>query len=67
LQTYPQTPVKTGVLDQLIDTYQQLNQPDKVLDAATRLLQVDPNNMKAVFVSVYVKKTQCGKSLNASG
>jgi hypothetical protein len=67
LQTYPQTPVKTGVLDQLIDTYQQLNQPDKVLDAATRLLQIDPNNMKAIFVSVYVKKTQCTKSLNASG
>jgi tetratricopeptide (TPR) repeat protein len=67
LQTYPQTPVKTGVLDQLIDTYQQLNQPDKALDAATRLLQVDPNNMKAIFVSVYVKKTQCTKSLNASG
>jgi len=67
LQTYPQTPVKSGILDQLIDCYQQLNQPDKVLDAATRLLQVDPNNMKAIFVSVYVKKTQCGKSLNASG
>ena len=67
LQTYPQTPVKNGVLDQLIDTYQQLNQPDKVLSAASRLLQVDPNNMKAIFVSVYVKKTQCAKSLDASG
>ena len=35
--------------------------------AATRLLQVDPNNMKAIFISVYVKKQQCGKSLDASG
>ncbi len=67
LQTYPQTPVKNGVLDQLIDTYQQLNQPDKVLSAASRLLQVDPNNMKAIFVSVYIKKSQCAKSLDASG
>ena len=67
LQTYPQTPVKNGVLDQLVDTYQQLNQADKVLSAASRLLQVDPDNMKAIFVSVYLKKTQCAKSLDPSG
>ena len=69
LQTYPQTQVKTAVLDQLIDTYQQFNppQPAKVLDAATRLLQVDPNNLKAIFVSVYIKKQQCQGSLDASG
>jgi hypothetical protein len=67
LQTYPQTQVKNGVLDQLIDTYQQLNQPDKVLSAASRLLQIEPNNLKAIYFSVYIKKTQCGKSLDASG
>ncbi|MGA9063378.1 MAG: hypothetical protein WB341_17170 [Terracidiphilus sp.] len=67
LQTYPQTPVKNSVLDQLIDSYQQLNQPDKVLSAASRLLQVDPNNIKAIFASVYVKKQQCGQNLDASG
>ena len=67
LQTYPQTQVKNGVLDQLIDIYQQLNQPDKVLSAASRLLQIDPNNMKAIFVSAYIKKSQCAKSLDASG
>ena len=52
LQTYPQSPVKNTVLDQLIDAYQQANNPDKVLSAATRLLQVDPNNMHAIVVSV---------------
>jgi len=67
LQTYPQTPVKSGVLDQLIDCYQQSNQPDKVLSAASRLLQLDPNNMKAIYISVVIKKSQCGKSLDASG
>ncbi len=67
LQAYPQTPVKNGVLDQMIDCYQQLQQPDKVLSAASRLLQVDPNNMKAIAVSVYVKKSQCAKSIDASG
>ena len=67
LQAYPQSPVKTTVLDNLIDVYNQLNQPAKAIDAATRLLQVDPNNMKAIFASVYLKKQQCGQNLDASG
>jgi hypothetical protein len=67
LQAYPQTQVKTGVLTQLIQTYQQLNQPAQVLSAATRLLQVDPTNFQAIFVSVFVKKQQCSQSLDASG
>ena len=40
----------------LIDCYGQTNQPDKVLSAASRLLQVDPNNMKAIFFSVYLQE-----------
>jgi hypothetical protein len=67
LQTYPQSVVKKEVLGQLIGCYQQLNQPDKVLSAASRLLQADPNNMRAIIVSVYVKKEECGKTLDASG
>src|ERR1039458_6530549 len=65
LQTYPQSVVKNSVLDQLMDTYQGMGDNDKALGAATRLLQVDPNNMKAVFISVYIKKNQCGKTQNA--
>ncbi|MGB8031551.1 MAG: hypothetical protein WCF30_18015 [Terracidiphilus sp.] len=67
LQAYPQSPVKTTVLDQLIDVYYQLNQPAKAIDAATRLLQADPNNMKAIFASVNLKKQQCGSTIDASG
>jgi tetratricopeptide (TPR) repeat protein len=67
LQSYPQTQVKAGVLTQLIQTYQQLNQPAQILSAATRLLQVDPANFQAIFVSVFVKKQQCSQSLDASG
>lgn len=65
LQTYPQSVVKQAVLDILMDTYQSLNNPDKTLSAASRLLQVDPNNMKAIFISVYVKKNQCLKTSDA--
>lgn len=65
LTTYPQSVVKVSVLDNLIDTYQGLQDPDKTLNAASRLLQVDPNNMKAIFWSVFIKKAQCGKTSNA--
>lgn len=67
LTQYPQSVVKSAVLDSLIDTYQQLQNPDQTLSAASRLLQVDPNNMKAIFISVFIKKTQCARSVDASG
>ncbi len=68
LTTYPNSVVKKAVLDQLIDVYQQTNPPetDKALSAASRLLQLDPNNMKAIFISVYLKKTQCQRSIDPS-
>jgi hypothetical protein len=65
LQTYPQSVVKGPVLDTLVDTYQALNEPDKTLSAATRLLQIEPDNMKAIFISVFIQKNQCGKTQNA--
>jgi hypothetical protein len=62
LRAYPHSVVKGAVLDALIDTYQSLNDGDKTLGAASRLLQVDPNNMKAIFISVFLKKNQCAKT-----
>jgi hypothetical protein len=62
LKAYPQSVVKNAVLDSLIDTYQSLQDADKTLSAASRLLQVDPSNMKAIFMSVLIKKSQCAKS-----
>ena len=65
LKAYPQSVVKNSVLDSLIDTYQGLQDADKTLSAASRLLQVDPSNMKAIFMSVLIKKSQCAKSQDA--
>jgi|SRR5579863_2311822 len=62
LQTYPQSVVKQAVLNDLVDLYQTLGDPDKELSADTRLLQVDPNNLKAILYSVVVKKQQAQKS-----
>jgi len=65
LTAYPQSVVKKAVLDSLVDTYQQLGDADKTLSAASRLLQVDPENLKAIFISVYIKKSQCAKTSDA--
>ena len=62
MKAYPQSVVKGAVLDVLIDTYQGLQDTDKTLSAASRLLQVDPNNLKAILYSVVIKKSQCGKT-----
>ena len=67
LKTYPQTVAKKAALDQLIDSYQATGNQTGMLDAATRLLQVDPGNMKAIYVSVVIKKQLCQKSVDASG
>jgi hypothetical protein len=54
--------VKQAVLDQLVDSYQAASDPDNLLNAAQRLLQVDPNNLKAILYSVLIKKGQCAKT-----
>ena len=60
LLTYPQSVVKTIVLNTLVDTYWGLQDADHTLTACTRLLQVDPNNLKAILYSVVIKKRQGG-------
>jgi len=66
LKTYPQSIVKNAVLDALIDAYSQPpGDQDGVLSAASRLLQVDPNNLKAIIYSVNIKKQQCAKTNDA--
>lgn len=62
LKTYPQSVVKNAVLDQLVDAYQAAGDQDGVLSAAQRLLQVEPNSLKATLYSVVIKKGQCAKN-----
>lgn len=66
LQTYPQSVAKKAVLNDLINTYQAMNDPDKALSAASRLLQVDPDNLRALFLSVYIKKSECQRNIDPS-
>lgn len=67
LEKYPQSVVKKFVLDDLLDIYfQQLHETDKALDTANKLLQLDPNSMKAILYSVMIKKAQCGQKSDAA-
>ena len=65
LKNYPQTVVKKNVLEDLMGVYQQQGKVDELLGAASRLLQVDPNNMHAIYISAALKKSQCLKASEA--
>ena len=61
LTKYPNSVVKQDMLEQLMASYQQANNLDKTVDAANRLLQVDPNNLRALAIFVYIKKSQAAQ------
>lgn len=58
LQQYPNSVVKTQMLEQLVSAYQATGDTAKTLDAAKRLLQVEPSNLRALTFVVYVEKSQ---------
>jgi hypothetical protein len=57
LTAYPQSAVKADTLQLLMGTYSAIPDPTKTLDAADRLLQVDPNNLRALLLEVYFRKS----------
>jgi hypothetical protein len=61
LQKYPNSVVKQDMLEQLMAAYQQTGDLNKTVDAANRLLQVDPNNLRALALSVYIEKGQAAQ------
>src|ERR1700761_6507191 len=56
LTQYPNSSVKEEMLEQLMAAYEQAGQADKEVDAANRLLQVNPNNLRALTIVVYMGK-----------
>lgn len=66
LTQFPQSSVKVPVLEQLVAAYSQANNTPKALDAADRLLQVDPNNFSALFLETYLYKLQADSSADAA-
>jgi hypothetical protein len=62
LTQYPQTVAKQSVLNELVGIYWGIQDGDKTVSAASRLLQIDPNNAQAILYSVIIKKGQCAKT-----
>ncbi len=58
LQQYPGSVMKTDALELLMASYQQAGNGQKVVDAANRLLQTDPNNVRALALLTYINRNQ---------
>ena len=66
LTKYPQSTVKATALQALMVAYSQFDAP-KTLDAADRLLQIDPNNLAALTYEVLVRKGNADTITDAAG
>jgi hypothetical protein len=53
LQTYPNSVMKEQALEILMAAYQQAGDSQKALDTAVRVLQVNPNNIRALALLAY--------------
>jgi hypothetical protein len=58
LTKYPNSVVKNDLLEQLLLLYQQLNDMNKLSSTADRLLAVDPGNLRALAISVFIEEGQ---------
>jgi len=58
LQQYPNSVVTVSALELLMATYQQTGNTQKVIDSANRLLQKDPNNLRALALLTYLYRQQ---------
>jgi hypothetical protein len=65
LTTYPQSQVKGDVLQLLMLTYSSID-AQKTLATADRLLQIDPNNLRALTFEVYFRKQSADQLTDAA-
>ncbi len=56
LVQYPNSVMKQDVLETLMGLYEQSNNQAKMLDAANRVLQANPNNVRALALMAYSNK-----------
>jgi hypothetical protein len=65
LTQYPNSVMKEDALEALMGAYQKTSNPAKMTDAAQRLLQVNPNNLRALALLTYMKRAQAEAGQNA--
>jgi tetratricopeptide (TPR) repeat protein len=56
LTQYPNSVMKPSALEQLMGTYQQTGNQAKVVDTAKRLLDADPNNLRALALLTFLAR-----------
>ncbi|HXZ32247.1 MAG TPA: hypothetical protein VEH30_08195 [Terriglobales bacterium] len=64
LTQYPNSVMKEDALEILMGAYQQTGNQAKMLEAAQRLLQANPNNLRALALLAYVKRAQAEAGQN---
>ncbi len=63
LAHYPNSSAKESLLETLLGEYVQANNAGQALSAARRLVQVDPNNVRGLYVLVWIESADAGHSL----
>ena len=58
LAQYPNSVMKEDALETLMVAYQKSNNQAKMMDAAQRILQANPNNLRALALLAYIKRAQ---------
>jgi hypothetical protein len=65
LVQYPNSVMKEDALELLMGSYQQTGNAAKMADAAKRLLQANPNNVRALALLAYTARTSAQAGQNA--
>lgn len=61
LKAYPNSAVKADALSMMMYAYNQSGDEAKTLDAADRLLAIDPQNLRALALEVYYRRQDADK------
>ena len=66
VQQYPNSIVKIDALEQAMAAYQQAGNQAKVEDTAKRILQIDPNNIRALAIVAFIDRTKATQGNQAA-
>jgi hypothetical protein len=61
LQTYPNSVMKEDALVTLMGAYQKAGNASKTIDTASRVLQANPNNVRALALLAYYYRSLCAQ------
>jgi len=67
LTAFPNSCVKTPTLQILLATYLQAGDAAKMLDTADRILQIEPNNLQALYAEATLRRTSADAIADPAG